>query len=149
MKRNSYLIMFHQFFVNRVLSLFEKVKRLHVALPFDEYKKHTSVKLLSRITKAYAENIPQNPNHPDYYLRGALSKFRRYKRRLQRYRMMFCFANNPPVIVYLYINNEDHLRSDGSQRDPYKEFTALVKKGVFSTNPNDPEMQKWIKAIIH
>ncbi len=149
MRKNNYLLKFHQFFINRVLLLIGKVKKLHRSLSFEEYKKHTLVKLLKRITDAYSEHIPQSPNLSDYYLKGSLSKFRRYKRGLQRNRMMFCFANNPPIIIYLYINDENHLRSDGSQRDPYKEFTALVKKGVFSSDSSDPAMQKWIKETIH
>ena len=114
----------------------------------EDFKKHESTKLLARITKAYVEIIPQNPNHPDYYLRGMLSKFRRYKRGLQRYRLLFCFSQQIPIIIYLYINDKDHLRKDGGINDPYKEFSDLIKRGIFSSDPHDPIMQQWISKRL-
>jgi len=142
---NNYALLFHEFFYNRVVALSDAVEKLYERLPFDEYKNHEHAKLLARITKAYSTIIPENPNHPDYYLRGALSKYRRYKRGLQRYRLMFCFSNTPAIIVYLYLNDEKHLRKDGSKTDPYREFAVFVNKEIFSANPSDQNLQKWIR----
>lgn len=145
MKTNNYKLLFHEIFYNRVRAIVQAVEKLYSKLPFEEYKKHELTKLLARITRAYKDIIPDNPTQPDYYLKGSLAKYRRYKRGLQRYRLMFCFSNNPAIIVYLYLNDENHLRKEGSKTDPYREFATLVKKGVFSSSPTDPKLRKWMR----
>ncbi len=145
---NNFKLLFHEFFYKRVSALTDSVEKLYERLPFDEYRKHERAKLLARITRAYVTIIPEDPNHPDYHLRGALSKYRRYKRGLQRYRLMFCLSNTPAIVVYLYLNEEKHLRKDGSKTDPYKEFTDLVNKEIFSASPSDPNLRKWIRSEL-
>ena len=60
---------------------------------------------------------------------------------------MFCFSNEPRLIVYLYINDEKHLRKAGDKNDPYEEFKKLVKRQHFSHDPRDPNLQKWIQSF--
>lgn len=80
-------------------------------------------------------------------MHGVLKKYRRYKQGLKRYRLFFIFSNNPTLIAYLYINDEKHLRKDGDKNDPYKEFSKLCNKGVFSDDPKDPKIQKWLHEL--
>lgn len=145
---NNYELLFHNFFIERVTTLIHQVEKLKKLLPQAEYQHHEATKLLKRIIRACKEIIPQNPNHPDYYLRGPLSKFRRYKKGIQRFRLLFCFSNKPPIIPYLYLNDANHLRADGSKNDPYAEFHDLVKKGVFSHNTSDAAMKKWYSKTL-
>lgn len=142
---NNYLLRYHAFYYELISVLKERVQELYRCLPEDEYKEHETVKLAVRIRKADQEIIPQNPNLPEYYLTGELKKYRRYKQGLKRYRIIFCFSNSPKIILYLYTNTESSLRKAGDKNDPYVEFKKLVKKGIFSHNPSDPNIQKWIK----
>lgn len=144
MKMNNYVLKFHDFFYDRVITLIDTVEKLSLTLPEEQFKQHPQTKLLARIIKAYTETIPGNPNHRDFYLTGKLSKFRRYKAGLQRYRLLFCFSNAIPIIIYLYINDEYHIRKDGSKNNPYQEFVSFVKQGIFSSDPYDPLMQQWL-----
>ena len=137
---NNYILKYHDFFRERIIHLTVQVRKIKSTLAPEDYKQHETVKLLGRIVRASQEIIPQNPNQPDYFLKGSLSKFRRYKQGIKRYRLIFCYSSKPPVIVYLYINDQDHLRQEGSHNDPYKEFTRLVKSGVFNHNPHAPNM---------
>jgi mRNA-degrading endonuclease RelE of RelBE toxin-antitoxin system len=123
-------------------------EELKAKLSREEYVSHPTVKLLARLLNATLEIIPQDPNNRDYLLKGNLSKFRRYKTGLKRYRILFCFSNTPPLIIYLYVNDTDHLRKDGDKNDPYREFEMLVKKGVFSHNPDDVKMRQWIRKTV-
>ncbi len=145
--RSNYLIKYHEFYYRRNQALKEQVKKLKKELPKTDFLKHEVVKFAARIKKAELEIIPTNPNKPEYKLKRELKKFRRYKQGLQRYRIMFCFSSNPPIILYLYPNDQKHLRKDGSKKDPYEEFLKLVNKGTFSHDPNDPKIQKWIRKI--
>ena len=142
---SNYKLYTHQFYNERISALISTVEKLHKTLARQEYVCHPLVKLLARLSKATLTIIPHNPNHRDYLLKGELAKFRRYKRGLQRFRLLFCFANQPALIVYLYVNDTNHLRKDGDKNDPYEEFKALVQKGIFSHNPNDLVMRKWIR----
>lgn len=135
----------HDFYSERIGKLQARVNKLHSLLSEEDYKQHESTKLLARIYHATQSTIPDNPNNPDYFLKGNLSKFRRFKRGIKRYRLIFCFTNNPAIILYLYINDNDHLRKEGDKNDPYKEFEALLSADVFSHDPLDPKMKKWIK----
>jgi len=143
---NSYLLRYHVFYYQRIAQLKKQVKELRNKLTDGEFKQHEIVKLAYRIRKADQETIPQDPDRPEYRLRGELKKYRRYKQGLQRYRIMFCFSGHPKIIIYLYLNDEKHLRKEGAKTDPYEEFKKLLRRGHFSHNPNDSKIQKWIKS---
>lgn len=148
MMKTKYTLLYHALYSDRITALIDTVESLYKNLPRDEYVQHPVVKLLARIRKADQEIIPADPNKRDYYLKGALGKFRRYKQGLGRYRLIFCFSNTPPIIVYLYLNDEHHVRKDGDRNDPYNEFLRFFKKGVFSHDPQDKVLQKWIGSKI-
>lgn len=143
--KSNYLLRYHDFYFQRIARLKEQVKELRGRLDDEEFGQHEIVKLAYRIRQADQEIIPQDPNRPEYHLTGSLKKYRRYKQGLQRYRLFFCFSNRPEIILYLYLNDEKHLRKAGDKSDPYEEFKRLVAKEYFSHNPADPKIQRWIK----
>ncbi len=144
--KSNYLLKYHDFYFQRIAKLKDRVKELRNKLSNEEFRQHEIVKLAYRIREADQEIIPQDPNRPEYRLTGNLKKYRRYKQGLQRYRLFFCFSNQPKIILYLYLNDEKHLRKDGDRNDPYEEFKSLVKKEYLSHNPADSKIQKWIKS---
>jgi len=144
--KSNYLLKYHDFYFQRIAKLKEQVKELRNKLSNEEFRQHEIVKLAYRIREADQEIIPQDPNRPEYSLTGNLKKYRRYKQGLQRYRLFFCFSNQPKIILYLYLNDERHLCKAGDKNDPYEEFRRLVNKEYFSHNPGDPKIQKWIKS---
>lgn len=143
--KSNYLLKYHDFYFQRIARLKERVKELRGRLDDEEFRQHEIVKLACRIRQADQEIIPQDPNRPEYHLAGSLKKYRRYKQGLQRYRLFFCFSNRPEIILYLYLNDEKHLRKAGDKSDPYEEFKRLAAREYFSHNPADPKIQKWIK----
>lgn len=142
---SKYLLRYHEFYYQRVAQLKEQVKVLRDRLTDNEFKQHEIVKLAYRIRKADQEIIPQDPDRAEYRLSGDLRKYRRYKQGLQRYRLFFCFSNQPKMILYLYLNDEKHLRKAGAKTDPYEEFKNLSRRGSFSRNPHEVKIQKWIR----
>lgn len=145
--KSNYLLRYHDFYFQRIAKLKEQVKELRGKLNNEEFRQHEIVKLAYRIREADQKIIPQDPNRPEYHLVGNLKKYRRYKQGLQRYRLFFCFSTRPEIILYLYLNDEKHLRKEGDKNDPYEEFKKLAAKGYFSHNPADPKIQKWINKI--
>jgi toxin with endonuclease activity of toxin-antitoxin system len=144
---SEYLLKYHDFYYQRILALKEQVRRLKAGLTPEDFGQHEIVKFAARVRRADREIIPQDPNKTEYRLQGALRRYRRYKQGLQRYRLFFCFSNNPPVIVYLYLNDEKHLRKAKSKTDPYEQFSGFVSRGTFSHDPSDKKIQKWIRKI--
>ncbi|MFH1287393.1 MAG: type II toxin-antitoxin system YhaV family toxin [bacterium] len=142
---SNYLLKYHDFYFQRIAKLKEQVKELRGKLSDEEFGQHEIVKFAYRIRQADREIIPQDPNRLEYQLTGNLRKYRRYKQGLQRYRLFFCFSSRPRIILYLYLNDEKHLRKAGDKNDPYEEFKRLVIKGYFSHQPDDLKIQGWIK----
>ena len=142
---SKYLLKAHDFYYRRVRELTEQIKELHKKLEPDQFVQHPTVKLARRIREADRVIIPHDPAPPEYRLKAELKKFRRYKQGLKRYRLSFCFANHPKIILYLYLNDEKHLRKDGDKNDPYDVFKKFLKQGAVSHNPENPKIQKWVR----
>lgn len=143
MAKTRYLLRYHEFYFQRVSELKARIRGLKERLSAEEFRRHETVKLAVRVRDAEQE-IAQDPNRPEYLLHGDLRKFRRYKRGLGRYRILFCFSNKPPIIIFLYLNTQDCLRKEGGRRDPYEEFKALLRRGRVSHDPADPRIERWI-----
>jgi len=148
LKKSKYLLKYHDYYCQRIQTLKDQVKALKARLTPDEFRQHEIVKFASRIRQADQTTIPQDPNKREYYLKGDLRNFRRYKQGLKRYRLFFCFSSTPPIILYLFLNDEKHLRKQGDKNDPYKTFASFVKKGTFSHDPSDKQLQKWIRDTL-
>ena len=143
--KNNYLLKAHEIFFQRARALNDVVKTLSKKLSDEELKQHETVKLAKRVYMATLEVIPQNPNDPAYYLKDDLKKYRRYKQGLERYRLFFAFSTTPKIILYLYLNDQDTLRKEGSKHDPYEIFRGFVRQGRVSHTPLDPQIQHWVR----
>lgn len=146
MRKTEYLLKYHDLYYQRIEQLKARVKKLKAELPPEEFRRHETVKLAVRIRDAERE-IAEDPNRPEYLLREELRKFRRYKRGLGRYWIIFCFSSKPPIVLFLYLNTEESLRKEGGRRDPYEEFKAMLRRGLVSHDPQDAKVQRWIVSI--
>ena len=144
MTTGNYILKAHELFAKRIDKLKEQVQSLKKSLPAEKYREHEVVKFAARVRFATCKTIPENPDRPEYRLKGELRRYRRYKQGLQRYRLFFGFSKQPPIIIYLYLNNAKHLRKAGHKSDPYEQFKKIVRKKAISPDPLDPEIQKWI-----
>ncbi|MBU1122244.1 MAG: type II toxin-antitoxin system YhaV family toxin [Candidatus Omnitrophota bacterium] len=145
--KSKYLLKYHELYYQRIVELKKQVKELHSKLSPEEFKQHEIVKFAARVRKADQEIIPENPDRLEYRLKDELRKYRRYKQGLQRYRLFFCFSNKPPIILYLYLNDEKHLRKEGSKTDPYEVFKKLAAKKYFSPDPTNSKIRNWITCL--
>jgi toxin YhaV len=144
--RTEYLLRYHELYAGRISELKERVRELKARLSPEEFARHETVKLAVRLREAEKE-IAEDPDRRDYLLREELRKFRRYKKGLGRFRLLFCFSRKPPIIIFLYVNTADSLRKDGSRNDPYEQFKALLRRGEVSSDPADPRLGRWLKSV--
>ena len=141
---NKYVLRAHDYYFHRINELTAQIQKLHKTLEPGQFIQHPIVKLARRIREADRNIIPQDPDRPDYQLTGEFKKYRRYKQGLQRYRLFFGFSNQPRIILYLYLNDERHLRKEGDKNDPYEVFKKFISQGLFSHDPENQKIQKWI-----
>lgn len=99
------------------------------------YKSHPKTRLLASIYKAIKQTVPADPDHPDFRLGKTLGEqyanWRRVKKGMpDRYRLFFRFASKPiKLIVYVWFNDEDTLRKEGSKSDVYEVFKKMLSRG--------------------
>jgi toxin YhaV len=103
------------------------------------YKTHPKTKLLASVYQAITQQVPANPDAPEFRLGKTLNTtiatnthWRRVKKGLpDRYRLFFRFASSPiKVIVYVWFNDEDTLRKAGARTDVYETFKRMLSKGT-------------------
>jgi toxin YhaV len=103
------------------------------------YKAHPKTKLLASVYQAITQQVPANPDAPEFRLGKTLgtataanTHWRRVKKGLpDRYRLFFRFASSPvKLIVYVWFNDEDTLRKAGAKTDVYETFKRMLSKGT-------------------
>ena len=131
---NGWRILFHPVFAERFGALREEAERLKGSLPEDQYRQHPTAKLLAGVARLIQQQVPANPNAPDFQLTGDLAKFRRAKGRglPPRYRLFWVFSSEHKVIIFLYLHAEGVLRREGDKHDVYAVFERLVRRGEIS-----------------
>lgn len=96
-----------------------------------------SRKLLAGLNQLMLEVVPSDPGHPRFYLGHSLgpaySHWRRAKM-YQRYRLFFRFSSAHRSIVFIWINDENSLRTYGASSDAYATFQKMIERG---TPPDD------------
>lgn len=129
--RNGWVLLRHPAFRDPFDALTDEVTRLKVEAP-DAWTSHPKAKLLERIRQLIEEEIPRNPDAPEYRLGNTLGKGRRHWRRakfLGRFRLFFRFDTKSRIIVYAWVNDENTLRKAGAESDPYAVFGKRLRKG--------------------
>jgi len=118
-------------FSERYAALRREAQRLKDQVSPQEYVRHPAVKLAGAVHRLITQIVPDNPNAPDFRLRGELSTFRRAKGHglPQRYRLFWIFSERNKTIIFLYLNDEETLRKEGAGSDPYAVFARLVARG--------------------
>jgi toxin YhaV len=128
---NGWLVLVRPAFTRRYQALREEARQFQQRLPPDEYVRHPLVKLAAAVQRLVTEIVPSDPKAPEFRLRGELGRFRRAKGRglPPRYRLFWIFSQQARVIIFLYLNDEETLRKEGAQSDPYEVFKRLLASG--------------------
>ncbi len=130
-ERHGWRLLFHPAFLEPYLKLLSEVEELCKEHK-KTYKEHPKAKLFARIYSLIFEEIPKNPNAPEYLQGNTLGKDHRHWKRakfLGRFRLFFRFSSAHRVIIYAWVNDERTLRKEGSRSDPYATFVRRLMSG--------------------
>ena len=120
----------------------EQIEKLTAAAEAEREGDRTSppgpnAKLLAHLLDLAFEKIPQDPGNAAYRHGGTLGESRRHwfrgKTGNGRYRLFYRFQSAVRIIVYAWVNDENSLRTYGSNTDAYAVFAAMLDDG----NPPD------------
>lgn len=117
----------------------DQVERLATAVEAERQKARgrafdtTNAKLLRRIVEIAFDEVPVEPGHKDYRQGKTLGRGRSHWFRAKfgggRFRLFFRFSSAEKIIIYAWVNDEDTLRTYGSQTDAYREFGRRLDAG--------------------
>ncbi len=99
------------------------------------YKTHPKTKLLASVYRSITQQVPANPDAPEFRLGktlgAAATHWRRVKKGMpERYRLFFRFASSPiQIIIYVWFNDENTLRKAGAKTDVYETFKRMLARG--------------------
>lgn len=131
LERHGWKLLYHPIFGDHYIDLRTRARALKAQLPAERFSTHPDVKLVAAVKRVITDTVPQDPNRPDFWLRGDLAKFRRLKAYglPDRYRLFYAFSSTARTIIYLYLNDTATLRKEGAATDPYEIFAGLVVSG--------------------
>ncbi len=101
------------------------------------YKSRANTKLLAAIAKLTFDVIPTDPTAPGYRQGGTLGDNRKHWFRAKfgngRFRLFFRFRSDLKIILYVWVNDSESLRTYGAKTDAYRIFARMLDSG----NPPD------------
>jgi toxin YhaV len=129
--------------------LLDQFERLSAAAEKERAKGSpgANTKLLSRLLHIVFEEVPADPGHARYRQGRTLGAPRKHWFRAKfgngRFRLFYRFSSGtqPPVILYVWVNDEETLRTYRSRSDAYSVFRRMLESG---NSPDD--WQQLMKA---
>ncbi len=134
--RNGWTLLGHPCFtlqLEKLVAAIEEDRRRHTV----DWKTRANAKLLAVILDFSLKRVPVDPADKTFRQGNTLAGDRKHWFRAKfgngRYRLFFRFDSRAKVIVYAWVNDEQTLRTYGSNTDAYKVFREMLDKG----NPPD------------
>lgn len=88
-------------------------------------------KVLTWLTRAMFDEIPQDPTRAEYRMGGALGGITHWFRDKYagRFRLFFRFDSRARIIIYGWVNDSETLRTYGASNDAYAVFRRMLYDG--------------------
>lgn len=135
---NGWHLFFHPLFLDQLENVTKSVEQEKAKKP-KTYQSSANAKTLASIRKLIFKQIPDDPTSKIYRqgktLGDDMKHWFRAKFGGQRFRLFFRYStsSNVKIIIYVWVNDSNTLRTYGSKSDAY----AVFKKMLSSGNPPD------------
>jgi len=131
MQRHGWTLLFHDCLIGQLQRLYAAVQRAEAKDP-QGFETNANVKLFRALGQLMMETIPSDPARAEYRQGSTLGFAYRHWRRAKigrRFRLFFRYDERVKIIVFAWVNDQQTLRSAGSQSDPYSVFEKMLARG--------------------
>jgi toxin YhaV len=136
MQINGWELFAHALLLEQLEKLMTAVEREKAKKPAT-YRSGSNFKVLAALEELMLRSIPTDPSREEYRQGNTLGPTRKHWFRAkfgrQRFRLFFRFDSKAKVIIYVWVNDADTLRTYGSKSDAYAVFRRMLESG----NPPD------------
>lgn len=133
---NGWTLMVHELFAVQYAELVAAVEKERARDP-GEYLHSQAAKRLKAVSDLVRVKVPANPLNPDYRQGHTLGDGHTHWFRAKfgngRYRLFFRFSSATKVIIFVWFNDQQTLRTYRSKTDAYAVFEQMLHSG----NPPD------------
>lgn len=128
---NGWTVYFHPCFIDQMEMLIARIERAKTKDSEGYTSKAAWLRLVS-IVQIIQDELPQDPGHSRFRqgdtLGAANTEWRCVKFGGQRYRLFFRYHSPARVIAIGWVNDENTLRTYGSDTDAYRVFRAMLDR---------------------
>jgi toxin YhaV len=122
----------HPRFVGQLQSLMDAVEK-EVSRRGEHSPSGANEKLLAALTRLVFDEVPKDPARKDFRQGDTLGAKRKHWFRAKfgngRFRLFFRFRTDARIILYVWVNDADTLRTYGSRTDAYAVFEKMLESG--------------------
>ncbi len=129
---NGWTLLFWTDFRERWAGILEAARDARAADPVG-YRERPELKFVRAVRDLVFEEIPRNPDDPQFRQGKTLGATHTHWRRAKfhrRFRLFFRFHSVSRTIVYAWLNDEETLRKAGSRTDPCAVFRRMLERGA-------------------
>jgi toxin YhaV len=129
-QRHGWNLLFHQCLIAQLRKLKVASQRAQAQDP-EGFESNANFKLFNALSQLILETVPREPNRDDYRQGNTMGPGFRHWRRAKigrRFRLFFRFDSKTKIIVFAWVNDENTLRSSGSNSDPYALFQKMLQR---------------------
>lgn len=130
-QRHGWNLLFHECLSEQLQKLHAAVERARAQDSADS-ESNANVKLFNALSKLMLDAVPSDPNREEYRQGNTMGAAFRHWRRAKigrRFRLFFRFDSKTKIIIFAWVNDENTLRSSGSNSDPYTVFQKMLERG--------------------
>ncbi|MDP2833424.1 MAG: type II toxin-antitoxin system YhaV family toxin [Pseudomonadota bacterium] len=130
MQRHGWTLLFHDCVIEQLRKL-QAAERAEASDPAG-YAGNANVKLFRALSHLILDVLPGDPSREEYRQGNTMGTAHRHWRRAKigrRFRLFFRYDSRAKVIVYVWVNDAQTLRSAGSKSDPYAVFEKMLGRG--------------------
>jgi len=130
-QRHGWNLLFHECLSEQLQKLHAAAERARAQDAADS-ESNANVKLFNALSKLMLDAVPSDPNREEYRQGNTMGAAFRHWRRAKigrRFRLFFRFDSKTKIIIFAWVNDENTLRSSGSNSDPYTVFQKMLERG--------------------
>ncbi|MFV3091126.1 type II toxin-antitoxin system YhaV family toxin [Pseudomonas sp. GW6] len=131
MQWHAWTVLFHESVIEQLRKLQAAAERAERSDP-QGFESNANVKLFRALSRLIMDVVPSDPSRDEFRQGNTLGPAYRHWRRSKigrRFRLFFRYDSRTKVIVFAWVNDEQTLRSAGSQSGPYAVFEKMLGRG--------------------